>query len=257
MRIARYSHQGKTGYGVIQDDDTVCELKGCPFESTETGETVGSLSDVKLLAPVEPSKVVGVGANYMLHIKEGSGDAPAFPMIFLCPPSAVIGPDEPIVIPNVEGDTCFEGELVAVIGKEARKVSEENALDYVLGYTCGNDVSTRDIQSAEMATGVLLRGKGFDTFKPMGPWISTDLDPTNLTLKSRVNGEEKQNTSTSDLLFTVAHLISDMTQAFTLCPGDVIYTGTPAGCGPVQAGDVVEVEISGVGTLSNPVVSDS
>lgn len=253
MRIAHYRFNGKSAYGAVQDDNTIRKLSGGPFRKPKLTDVVVPLSDVKLLPPTTPSKIIAVGGNYMEHIREGGGTKPAFPMLFLKPPSAAIASGDDIVLPKVQGEIHFEGELVVVIGKTARKVKESKALRYVLGYTCGNDVSARAIQKAEMDTGVLLRGKGFDTFAPMGPWISTDLDSTNLTLETRVNGQVRQHTNTSDLLFTVAYLIADMTQSFTLYPGDVIFTGTPSGVGPIQPGDVVEVEISGVGTLRNPV----
>ncbi|MBI2193466.1 MAG: fumarylacetoacetate hydrolase family protein [Planctomycetes bacterium] len=256
MRIVHYLHQDKTGYGVVQDDGTVCKLAGSPYRSKRVGEAVGPISSLKLLPPAQPSKIVAVGANYMEHIREGGGTKPAFPLLFLKPPSAAAGHEDDILLPKVEGEIHFEGELVVVIGRTARRVRESEALDYVLGYTCGNDVSARAVQKAEMDTGVLLRGKGFDTFAPMGPCIATGLDPTNLTLESRVNGTVRQHTNTSDLIYSVAALVADMTQCFTLNPGDVIFTGTPSGVGPLKPGDVVEIEIQGVGTLRNRAVAD-
>lgn len=256
VKILRYQGETAPRYGVLEDDGTVLELVGSPFEDLQTGQAVGSLDSVKLLAPVAPSKVVGVGANYKAHIEEGSGNVPQVPMLFLKPPTAVIGPDQPIVYPRGASDVHFEGELAVVIGKKARHVNEADALDYVLGYTCGHDASDREVQMAEMATGVLLLGKGYDTFCPLGPVIATGLDPSDLTLQTRLNGQRRQHTSTSDLLFTVPQIIAYMTRFFTLLPGDTIITGTPSGVGPMTPGDTVEIEISGIGVLRNSVVAE-
>jgi len=179
-------------------------------------------------------------------------------MLFMKPSTAAIGPEDPIIYPASEGEleVHFEAELVAVIGKRARRVGSGEALDYVLGYTCGNDVSERVIQKAEMKEGCLLMGKGYDTFCPLGPAIVTGLDPTDLLLLARVNGRERQRTSTSDLIYPVAEIVSYMSQAMTLLPGDVILTGTPSGVGPVYPGDRVEIEVPQVGILSNRVVAE-
>lgn len=256
VKILRYQSDTGAQYGVLDGDATVRQLVGSPFGDYEVGQAVGSVDSLKLLAPVAPSKVIGVGANYKLHIEEGSGSVPEVPMLFTKPPTAVVGPEEPIVYPTGAESVQFEGELVVVMGKTARHVSEEDALDYVLGYTCGNDVSHREVQLAEMAMGVLLLGKGYDSFCPLGPVIATGLDPSNLMLETRLNGERRQQTNTSDLLFSVPHLISFMTRYFTLLPGDVISTGTPSGVGDVAPGDSVEIEIEGIGVLRNHVVTE-
>ena len=256
VKILRYQSNTGAQYGVLEGDATVRQLVGSPFGDYEVGQAVGSLDSLKLLAPVVPSKVIGVGANYKLHIEEGSGTAPEVPMLFTKPPTAVVGPEEPIVYPTGAETVQYEGELVVVMGKTARHVSEEDALDYVLGYTCGNDVSHREVQLAEMAMGVLLLGKGYDSFCPLGPVIATGLDPSNLMLETRLNGERRQQTSTADLLFSVPHLIAFMTRFFTLLPGDVISTGTPSGVGNVAPGDSVEIEIEGIGVLRNHVVAE-
>ncbi len=256
VKILRYQSDTGAQYGVLEGDATVRQLVGSPFGDYEVGQAVGSVDALKLLAPVVPSKVIGVGANYKLHIEEGSGSVPEVPMLFTKPPTAVVGPDEPIVYPTGAESVQFEGELVVVMGKTARHVSEADALDYVLGYTCGNDVSHREVQLAEMAMGVLLLGKGYDSFCPLGPVIATGLDPSNLMLETRLNGERRQQTNTSDLLFSVPHLISFMTRYFTLLPGDVISTGTPSGVGDVTPGDSVEIEIEGIGVLRNHVVAE-
>ncbi len=256
VKILRYQSDTGAQYGVLEGNATVRQLVGSPFGDYDVGQAVGSVDSLKLLAPVAPSKVIGVGANYKLHIEEGSGSVPEVPMLFTKPPTAVVGPDEPIVYPTGAESVQFEGELVVVMGKTARHVSEEDALDYVLGYTCGNDVSHREVQLAEMAMGVLLLGKGYDSFCPLGPVIATGLDPGNLMLETRLNGERRQQTNTSDLLFSVPHLISFMTRYFTLLPGDVISTGTPSGVGDMGPGDSVEIEIEGIGMLRNHVVAE-
>ena len=254
MKLVRYESGGEAAYGALESDDSIREVVGSPFGDFDVGGRVADLGDVRVLSPVEhPSKVIGVGLNYVSHIEESGHETPKIPMLFVKPSSAVIGAGDPIVHPTGVEEVEFEAELVAVIGKRARNVSERNALDYVLGYTCGNDVSARAIQRAEMAMGCLLICKGFDTFAPMGPVIVTDLDPTNLAVKARLNGEERQNANTSDLLFSVSKLVAYISEAMALLPGDVIYTGTPAGVGPIAPGDVVEIEVEGVGVLRNPV----
>jgi len=263
MKILRYDSNGIARYGALDADNTVRELIGSPFSKFDLGADAGKLSDLNLLAPVEPSKVIGTGLNYKAHIIESGMKTPKFPMLFMKPSTAVIGPSQPIVYPSSshvtesgDKEVEFEAELVVVIGKEARHVSEADALDYVLGYCCGNDVSARKIQAGEMDMGALLVGKGFDSFCPLGPVIETDLDPANQQLKARVNGETKQDFNTSDLLFTIPYLVSYLSIAINLSPGDVILTGTDHGVGPIHPGDVVEIEASGVGVLSNPVIAE-
>ena len=253
MKILRYEKNGKTGYGALQDDDSISELLGSPFDDYQVGGKVAELGEVNVLAPVQPSKIIGVGLNYILHIEESGAATPSFPMLFMKPPTGVIGQGDTIQVPNTDHRVEYEVELAVVMGKRTKNVSEEEALDYVLGYTCGNDVSDRDIQLAEMKMGAMAVGKGFDTYCPLGPAIATDLDPTNVDVKTRLNGEEKQNANTSDMLFSAAYLISYISSAMTLLPGDVIMTGTPSGVGPMADGDVVEIELSGVGTLRNPI----
>jgi 2-keto-4-pentenoate hydratase/2-oxohepta-3-ene-1,7-dioic acid hydratase in catechol pathway len=256
MRIVRYS-AGQTRYGLLEDDGTIRPLRGLPFEKIEVSERAIHVSQVQLLAPVEVRNLIGVGLNYVKHAQEAKLPLPEVPMLFMKPADAVIGPEAPIVYPLEGKNVHYEGELAAVIGKTARRVSEAEALSYVFGYTCGNDVSERVIQSAEMKQGCLLVGKGFDTFNPLGPCVVTGLDPANLELETRLNGVVKQKTSTSDLVFSVAKLVSYLSQSMTLRAGDVIMTGTPFGVGPVEPGDVVEVEISGIGVLRNPVVAEA
>lgn len=252
MRIVRYEQAGEAVYGILEDDGRIRQLVGSLFSGFTAGGVVAGLDGVKVLAPVEPSKCIGVGSNYTTHV---TAEPPPFPFLFFKPPSSVIGPDDPIVFPRISERVDYEGELTAVIGKRARHVSEADALDYVLGYTVGNDVSARDWQEREMKLGTIARGKGFDTFCPLGPAIATGLDPDSLTILARVNGEEKHRVSTRDMIYKVAKLVSDASQAFTLLPGDVILTGTTA-AGTVQPGDVVEIEIEGIGSLRNRVVAE-
>ena len=256
MKILRYAAGGAKSYGILEEDGTIRQLASCPFDSLEVSGETAKLDDVKVLAPVASPRLIGVGLNYLAHAEEGGKEPPDLPMLFMLPATAILDPEEPIIYPRQGQNVHYEGELTVVIGKEARRVTEADALDCVLGYTCGNDVSERVIQANEMANGCLLIGKGFDTFKPLGPYIATGLDSTNLELTTRLNGEVKQHTSTDDLIFTVAQLIAYISEAVTLLPGDVIMTGTPSGVGPVQPGDVVEIEISGVGVLRNPVVAE-
>lgn len=251
MRIARFSHNGAITYGIVDETDLVV-LSGDPmFAGFEpTGERV-PISDVALLAPVIPrSKVVCVGRNYRDHAAELGNDVPAEPMLFFKPNTSVIGPGDAISLPPQSQRVDFEGELAAVIGKIAKNVPAERALDYVFGYTIANDVTARDLQKSD---GQWARAKGFDTFCPLGPAIETDFDPTgDAVVTTRVNGEVRQRGPISDMIFSLADIIAYASAAFTLLPGDVILTGTPAGVGPFGAGDTVEVEISGLGILRNP-----
>jgi 2-keto-4-pentenoate hydratase/2-oxohepta-3-ene-1,7-dioic acid hydratase in catechol pathway len=258
MKITRFQQGELVAYGNLRDDGKIEYLSGSPFagEVHLTGEFV-SLDSVKLLSPVARPRIFGAGFNYVAHIKETGWDMPTQPMLFVKPESALAGPNDSIVYPSVGEVVHYEAELVAVIGRTARRVSEADALNYVLGYTCGNDVSERVIQKAEMRFGCLFAGKAFDTFAPLGPVINTELDPSNLDIIGRLNGEVVQNGNTSDLLFSVPRLIAYLSSFMTLEPGDVIMTGSPSGVGPLKPGDVFEVEIDGIGILSNPVVAES
>lgn len=261
MKIARYLYEGEISFGIIDrsesgDSVELVELHGDPIVAgyDTTGRRV-PLGAVKLLAPVIPrSKVVCVGKNYADHVAEmrdvTGGEATPEPLLFLKPNTSVIGPEDEIVRPAVSDRVEHEGELALVIGAVAKDVSEEDALKYVFGFTCANDVTARDIQIAD---GQWTRGKGFDTFCPLGPVIETDPDLTDARLVTRVNGEVRQEGRTSQLIHSLAKIVSYASQAFTLLPGDVILTGTPAGVGRLEAGDTVEVEIDGIGTLRNTV----
>lgn len=231
---------------------TVHQARGTIFGKLERTGEKHRLSQVKLLAPCQPSKVVAAGLNYRAHAAETGQAVPDEPVIFLMPPTAVIGPEEGIVYPPISRRVDFEGELGVVIGKKATNVPEEKALDYVLGYICVNDVTARDLQAREAQ---FTRSKGMDTFCPIGPCIETELDPHNVQLETYLNGKVKQSTSTSDMVFSVPSIIAYITEAITLRPGDVISTGTPSGIAPMKVGDTVEVRISGIGALRNPIVS--
>jgi 2-keto-4-pentenoate hydratase/2-oxohepta-3-ene-1,7-dioic acid hydratase in catechol pathway len=201
---------------------------------------------------VQPTKIVCVCRNYAAHARELGNEVPKQPLIFFKPPSSLIGNHDAIVMPAASQQVEYEAEIAVVIGKRARKVPQSDALSYVLGYTCANDVTARDLQRRDVQ---FTRGKGFDTFAPLGPWIVTDLDPSDLALETRVNGEIRQKSRTSQLIFNCDHLISFISQVMTLLPGDVISTGTPAGVGPMKVGDIVEVEIERIGCLKNTIVA--
>jgi len=251
VKIVRFSHEESIRYGVVDETDIVV-LAGDPLFAgfDTTGQRV-PLGEVQLLAPVIPrSKVVGVGRNYRDHAAELGNEAPAEPLLFFKPNTSVIGPGDAIVRPGISERVDFEGELVAVIGRVARNVSVEDAAGYVFGYTIGNDVTARDLQKSD---GQWARAKGFDSFCPIGPAIETDLDLAQARIVTRVNGDVKQDGPVSDMIHSVAEVIAYASAAFTLLPGDLIMTGTPAGVGPIVAGDVVEIEIPGLGLLRNPV----
>jgi 2-keto-4-pentenoate hydratase/2-oxohepta-3-ene-1,7-dioic acid hydratase in catechol pathway len=253
MKFARYRHGRRRGYALVESD-SLRPISGTPFGRWRASDDVIPLAQVKLLAPVRPSKVLAVALNYRSHVERSPlpdlREEPQAPEFFLKAPSAIIGPEEAIRLPADSGRVDYEGELVAVIGRRARRVPLEKALDYVLGYTCGNDVSARDWQQGDLQW---WRAKGCDTFAPLGPWLVTGLDPTDLELRTRVNGREVQNTSTAGLIHDVARLVSFASQVMTLLPGDLLFTGTPGSTAPIHRGDVVEVEIDGIGVLRNPV----
>jgi len=244
---------GVARYGIIEGN-ALYEVQGDIFGQYSVGKRVASLEETRILPPVTPSKIVAVGKNYADHAKELDSEPPTEPIIFLKPPTAVIGHLDAIVYPPMSQRVDYEGELAVIIGKTTRGVEPRQAPEFILGYTCANDVTARDLQRRD---GQWTRGKSFDTFLPLGPAIVTDLDPSDLHLQTRLNGQVKQDTSTRHLIFPVAHLVSFISQIMTLLPGDVILTGTPAGIGPMEPGDVVEVEIAGIGVLRNHVVTAS
>ena len=251
MRLVRFRFGDRIGTGVVQAG-TIRPLRGTFFEApVPTGEEIPA-DDVRLLAPVLPSKVVAVGRNYAEHAKEMQEEVPDQPLTFLKPSTAVVGPGDPIVYPPISERLDYEGELAVVVGRLAHRADLDAAARSILGYTCANDATLRDLQAKD---GQWTRAKGFDTSCPLGPWIETELDPGDLELTTRLNGEVRQHARTSDLTFGPAGLIAFISSYMTLLPGDVILTGTPAGIGPMQPGDRVEVEIEGIGTLANPVVA--
>lgn len=251
MVLIRFSYQNLVRWGILQDG-MVYALEGTLFAAPQVGRPIAPLEQVRLLAPATPTKIVAVGRNYAEHAAEFGNPPPLEPLLFLKPPSALIGPGEAIVLPALSERVDHEAELAVVIGRRCRRVRREEALDYVLGYTCANDVTARDLQKRD---GQWARAKGFDTFCPLGPWIVTDLDPTDLEVTARVNGEIRQCGYTRDFIFSLPVLIAYASAAMTLEPGDVLLTGTLAGVGPLHAGDTVEVEVSGIGVLKNPVVA--
>jgi 2-keto-4-pentenoate hydratase/2-oxohepta-3-ene-1,7-dioic acid hydratase in catechol pathway len=250
MRFVRFAIGSTIGYGVLEDDGQIRAISSTPFLPWEPTDERFDPGQVRVLAPVLPSKVVAVGLNYGSHAIETGRPVPLEPMIFIKPTTSVIGPDETIYLPPQSERVDHEGELAVVIGKAARNVSDVAAAEVILGYTCANDVTARDLQQRDVQ---FTRAKGFDTFCPLGPQVVTDIDPMRLDLECRVNGEVRQKTNTSDLAVGPAALVAFVSSVMTLLPGDVILTGTPAGISPLADGDVVEVEISGIGVLRNPV----
>jgi len=250
MRIVRYQYKNMPPkYGWVFDDN-VGEIEGNIFDEYRRQEALIPLTAVKLLTPCQPSKIVCVGRNYVEHAKELGNDVPKVPLIFLKPPSSIINPDDYIVLPPQSQQVEHEAELVAVIGKRGRNITTEDARNYILGYTIGNDITARDLQKTD---GQWTRAKGFDTFCSFGPWIDTDFDISDALITCKVSGQPRQMASTRDMVFSVATLVAFVSSIMTLEPGDILFTGTPAGVGALKAGDEVVVEIEGLGRLSNPV----
>jgi 2-keto-4-pentenoate hydratase/2-oxohepta-3-ene-1,7-dioic acid hydratase in catechol pathway len=257
MKIARFSHKGAINFGILDESETgateLVVLNGDPLFAgfDTTGERV-PLADATILAPVIPrSKVVAVGKNYHDHAAEMGGEAPAEPLLFLKPNTSVIGTGDRVVRPPQSSRVDFEGELAVVIGSVAKNVAEADAASVIFGYTIANDVTARDLQKKD---GQWARAKGFDTFCPLGPVIETEFDPVSANIETRLNGALKQSAPLTDMIHSVAAIVAYASAVFTLLPGDVILTGTPAGVGPMESGDTVEVEVSGIGVLRNPVV---
>jgi 2-keto-4-pentenoate hydratase/2-oxohepta-3-ene-1,7-dioic acid hydratase in catechol pathway len=249
MKFVRFRLQDRVSYG-IREEDFVREISGSIFGDFQVKPEKYSLGAVHLLAPVEPSKVLCVGLNFRDHIAELGDPIPPVPSHFLKSPNSLIGPGDPVIFPRVARRVDYEGELAAVIKDKIHDVTEEEALAHVLGYTCFNDVTERELTRVQ---GQLTRSKGFDTFGPLGPCIVTDLDPTRLTVQTYLNGRKVQEGYTGSMVFSVAFLISYLSQCMTLYPGDVISIGTPGGIGPMKPGDIVEVQIEGIGSLTNPI----
>jgi 2-keto-4-pentenoate hydratase/2-oxohepta-3-ene-1,7-dioic acid hydratase in catechol pathway len=257
LRIVRFSARGKVKYGILKGS-IIHSLRGNPFARFKvTGSSFTfdkdsyELGEARLLAPCLPSKVIGLGLNYRSHAEETRLPIPSIPLIFLKPSTSVIGPGDEIILPRFSRRVDYEGELGVVIGREAKDVPKDQAKDYILGYTCVNDVSERYAQKQD---GQWTRAKGFDTFAPIGPWIETDVVPDDLKLETYLNGELRQSASTSDLIFGADDLLSFISGVMTLLPGDIIATGTSSGVGRMSPGDIVEVKIDKIGTLRNFVV---
>jgi 2-keto-4-pentenoate hydratase/2-oxohepta-3-ene-1,7-dioic acid hydratase in catechol pathway len=253
MRIVRYQLNGETPkFGWILGDK-IGDIEGDLFGAYQRKEAKTPLSAVKLMAPCVPSKIIGVGRNYVEHAKELGNDVPKIPLIFLKPASAIINPGDAIILPPQSKQIEHEAELVIVIGKRARHVTTEASKNYVFGYTIGNDITARDLQKTDDQW---TRAKGFDTFCPFGPWIDTDFDISDAVITCKVNGQPRQMASTRDLVFSVPTLVAYISSVMTLEPGDLIFTGTPAGVGALVDGNEVVVEIEGLGVLRNPVRSE-
>jgi 2-keto-4-pentenoate hydratase/2-oxohepta-3-ene-1,7-dioic acid hydratase in catechol pathway len=250
MRTCRFRHAGRERYGAIEGT-VVRPLSAAPWAGGLPDGAPVPLADVVLLAPVEPSKIVCVGRNYRAHAKELGNEVPAVPLIFMKPPSSVVGPQDAIRIPAASKEVQHESELAVVIGRTLSRATAVEAKLAVFGYTALNDVTARDIQREEKQ---FTRAKGFDTFCPIGPVIETALDPLDLSVACRVNGAERQRGSTRDMVFDPFVLVAFVSNVMTLLPGDVVSTGTPEGVGALQRGDWVEVEVQGVGVLRNPIV---
>lgn len=260
MRIVRVSFEGELLYGVLEnvsadneptEASLVVLIKGHPFGDLTPDGRIIPLADTRLVSPVLPSKIVAVGKNYADHAKEMGGEAPAAPLIFLKPSTAIIGPGETIALPWQSEKVEHEAELAVIIGRLCSDVPVDRAHEVILGYTCANDVTARDLQHTD---GQWSRAKGFDTFCPLGPWIETDLDTDDARITCSVDGVLRQDGSTGDMVHDIPTLIAYLSSIMTLIPGDVILTGTPAGVGPIVAGNSVTVAIAGIGSLTNPVV---
>jgi len=247
MKFARFEHRGRECYGLVEADK-IYRIDGDIFSDHKVTKEAYDLSGVKLLAPCKPSKIVAVGVNYRDHAEEMKLQLPEDPVIFIKPATAVIGPEDKIISPQMSQRVDYEAELALVIGKTAKNVEPQEALGYVLGATCLNDVTARDLQSKD---GQWTRAKSFDTFAPIGPFIVTGVDYNNITVELMLNGETKQKSNTSFFIANAQKMVSYISKIMTLNPGDVIATGTPSGVGPMKAGDVVEVRLSGIGVLKN------
>lgn len=252
QRFVRFQRDAEVGLGLLEGDDVV-PLKGSIYDGWQASGEAIPLEGLRLLSPCTPSKIIGVGLNYRSVVEAKGKELPAAPILFLKPPSTVIGPEEPIVYPNMVHELGYEAELAVVIGRRCRRVAADSALEYVLGYTLANDITAKDLLPA---SGPWLMGKGFDTFQPLGPAIVTDLDPGSLSLEMWLNGERVQQGNTADLIFPVHALISYASKILTLEPGDVLLTGTPLGGELLAVGDRIEARSKALGRLANTVVAE-
>jgi 2-keto-4-pentenoate hydratase/2-oxohepta-3-ene-1,7-dioic acid hydratase in catechol pathway len=254
MRILRFRRDSESPatWGWL-DDDHIGIIDSSPYEAFRRETAEIPLDEVELLAPVLPDQIIGIGRNFAAHADEFGFEVPELPLIFLKPPSCVIGNGSPILLPPQSNQVEHEAELAVVIGRRGRWIEPDDAFEYILGYTIANDVTARDIQRGDETW---TRGKGFDTFCPIGPWIETKLDPSDLVITCKVNEQMRQMASTRDMIFTIPHLLAFISSVMTLEPGSVILTGTPSGVGALTEGDEVTIEIEGLGVLTNPVRSD-
>lgn len=250
MKFIRYNYRDKIEYGILENK-TITKIKGDIFSDFDITEDEIDLKSVKLLSPTAPSKIVAVGLNYVDHAKELKMDIPSNPIIFIKPASTVIGPEDPIIYPDTSTQVDYEAELGIVIGCRAKNIDKTDAKDYILGYTVFNDVTARDLQRKDTQW---TRAKSYDTFAPIGPLIETDIDPFDLPISLRLNGELKQNSSTKNMIFNCYELLEFISEIMPLNPGDIIATGTPPGVGPMNRGDTVEAGIEGIGILKNYVI---
>ncbi len=250
MKFLRCLSEGKDYYGILESDSVKCLSNNFLIGNYNVIKEV-NINDVKILPPVLPSKIIGIGLNYNDHIQEMKDEKPSVPKMFIKPSSTIIGPLDPIIYPKYMSKRVdYEGELCVVIGKTCKNIEPKQAKDYIFGYTIINDVTARDLQSID---GQWTRAKGFDTFAPIGPYIETQIEPTNLRITTKLNDEIKQDSTTAHMIFDVFELVAFISQIMTLYPGDLIASGTPSGVGPVSVGDVVEIEIESIGKLINPV----
>jgi len=252
MKIVRFAIDNKVKYGILRGE-SIQAIEDKPYRYLKTSDQYYQLSEVKILSPCTPSKIVALGLNYHSHAEELNASLPNAPLIFIKPSTAVIGPEDNIIYPATSHRVDYEGELGVVIKKPVWRVATKDALDHVLGYTCFNDVTARDLQYQDNQW---TRAKGFDTFASVGPCIETELDPKNVVVETYLNGKLKQQGNTSDLIYSVAELINFISHVMSLLPGDIIATGTPSGIGPMYPGDTVEIKIEPIGTLRNYVVSN-
>jgi len=252
MKFARFEYEGNVSFGMVKEEEIIV-LDGSPFEAYKETGTRYALSDVRLLPPANPTKIVCIGLNFRQHIEEVGAKVPERPHFFLKPPSSLIGHEDAIVFPRIAERVDYEGELAVVVKEKMKDVPEDGALNHILGCSCFNDVTERAVVFNNIAD--LTLAKGFDTFSACGPYLVTDLDPNNLEVKTYLNGKLMQHDNTKNCVFTVQHILSYLSQVMTLFPGDIVIMGTPKGIAPMKPGDVVEVEVEGVGRLRNTVVS--
>lgn len=250
MKFAKFSVNGQESFGIV-DGDTIKEITGNFFEQYDFTGVVYKLEQVTLLAPTNPTKIICIGVNYKDHAQEMNVQLPEEPLMFMKPSTTIVGPAGQIVYPALSRRVDYEGELAVVINKATKNITPAEAGNNIFGYTCANDVTARDLQ---MKDGQWTRGKSFDTFLPIGPWIETELDPTNLEIATRLNGKVVQHSNTEQMVFNVYELVSAISQVMTLLPGDIIITGTPSGVGQLKPGDKIEIEIKGIGALTNTVI---